>query len=376
MGYFNNHYYLILLFNAQLVVVDASSKSRVVPRWHVLLLRYQLAAVYVFGGLSKLNSDWIAGWPVRKWMNAAFEDAIEEVLPELNGNEISEELWWFKLIPESVTMFLVFGGLLFDLLIVPCMSMRSTRTFGAVLILTFHTINLFLFDIGVFPLLGIFSMVLFYDAEDLPAFCVRSCCCEESVVEGRGGEEEKEEEINVSIENRPALMPSVFTLCFLFLFGFLQLLLPLRHYFYHSGTNQIVGWTGNGEFFSWRMMLTSKECTGHFVVTFDSSDEDDDRSNQMKVEVASLGLNQKQEWRAFQHPSYTIQLARFMASSYSVLGADAVEGERAAKRRVQSIRVVAECELNGNHLRQLAMNSTKNLLDDDSHVNLWLPLVN
>ena len=35
-----------------------------VPRWNVLLLRFQLFIVYFYGAIAKLNPDWLAGEPM------------------------------------------------------------------------------------------------------------------------------------------------------------------------------------------------------------------------------------------------------------------------------------------------------------------------
>ena len=56
----------------------------------------------------------------------------------------------------------------------------------------------------------------------------------------------------------------------------------------------------------------------------------------MIVKVESLGLHKKQEWRAFQHPSYTIQLAKFIASTYSVLD-DSKEGMGTNKHLIKKL---------------------------------------
>ena len=65
-----------------------------------------------------------------------------------------------------------------------------------------------------------------------------------------------------------------------------QLLMPVRFLLYNTNVN----WTGHGEMFSWRMMLTSKRCTGHFELEFEDS---------MTIlrDPSDFGLNQMQWWR-------------------------------------------------------------------------------
>ena len=59
----------------------------------------------------------------------------------------------------------VYGGLLFDLLIVPALLWRKTRPVAFVLALAFHLANATLFDISVFPWLMGLLTVLFFPAD-------------------------------------------------------------------------------------------------------------------------------------------------------------------------------------------------------------------
>jgi len=38
------------------------------PAWTLWLLRAQVAVVYFFGGVAKLNGDWLRGEPMRMWL--------------------------------------------------------------------------------------------------------------------------------------------------------------------------------------------------------------------------------------------------------------------------------------------------------------------
>jgi hypothetical protein len=93
-----------------------------------------------------------------------------------------------------------------------------------------------------------------------------------------------------------------------------QFVVPLRHYAYHHGTGQTVGWTSEGELFGWRMMLTSKQCSGYFTAVTQerggASTKGATTTREVSIALESLQLTTKQQWRAFQHPDYTIQLAQ------------------------------------------------------------------
>ena len=81
-----NHYYLITLLLGLLAClpVDREFSLRVFRRpserrgqvraWVLYLLRFQIGVVYVFGGLAKLNSDWLMhAEPLRIWLSANAE---------------------------------------------------------------------------------------------------------------------------------------------------------------------------------------------------------------------------------------------------------------------------------------------------------------
>jgi hypothetical protein len=76
-AYFNNHFYLNCMLGGWLAVGDAHRRwsldvarfpalaSHTVPRWHVLGPAIQMAIPYVFGGIAKINPDWLRGEPMR-----------------------------------------------------------------------------------------------------------------------------------------------------------------------------------------------------------------------------------------------------------------------------------------------------------------------
>ena len=55
-----------------------------------------------------------------------------------------------------------YGGLLFDLLIVPLLLWRRTRPLAFLVALAFHLTNWYLFNIGIFPWLMIAATLLFF----------------------------------------------------------------------------------------------------------------------------------------------------------------------------------------------------------------------
>ena len=76
-----NHYYFISLVAFILIWLPANGeysldvllrpqkRKRKVPAWNIDILRFQIAVVYVFAGLAKLNADWlIDAQPMRIWL--------------------------------------------------------------------------------------------------------------------------------------------------------------------------------------------------------------------------------------------------------------------------------------------------------------------
>jgi len=197
----------------------------VVPGWSLFLVRFVVGIPYFYGGIAKINSDWLAGQPARMMLE-------DDTSHPLYGQWATDD--WF------VYAF-AWGGMLFDLLIVPALLWRRTRIIALVAMTLFHLSNAALFTIGVFPWFMIAATLVF-----LPAGFFRKLLLRPVV---RGD------------RYRPAssLMQSV-TLLMLGLFVAFNLLFPLRHHLY--GGN--VHWSEHGHYFSWRMKLRGKKCAIQF----------------------------------------------------------------------------------------------------------------
>ncbi|MCH7769157.1 MAG: HTTM domain-containing protein [Nitrospinae bacterium] len=75
-----NHVYLICLLSFLLIfipchrsfsldaIIFPKARSKFAPAWCVWLLRAQIGLVYFYGGIAKLNSDWLHGEPMRTWL--------------------------------------------------------------------------------------------------------------------------------------------------------------------------------------------------------------------------------------------------------------------------------------------------------------------
>jgi hypothetical protein len=255
----------------------------------------------------------------------------------------------------------------------------GARRAGVGATLLFHFLNYHLFDIGIFPFLGAGASVLFLTERELESvwasmmsglMCCRRCFEQHDEIHNKGDADVREVE-NIRRGGSTAARPGrhnsttmtcsqrILT-CLLCLYALIQLLLPVRHFAYHLGTNETVNWTGEGEQFGWRMMLTSKRCTGHFTVLLRDGQS-------VRVETDDLGFTLKQEWRVFQDPArYTWQVAHFLRGQ---MGED----------HVAAVYAQASCSLNGGPV-QPYINASVDLLKvtDDVFVRsrgrrLWLP---
>ena len=230
---YNNHYYLLMLLNFLMVIVpahryasldirrDPKLKSLTCPRWCLLLFAVQMSIVYFYAGIAKLNPDWLSANPVAYWMDVKSKYIIIGPLLGL-----------------SITPWVVaYGGLLFDLVIIQGLWFKKTRKVVFIISVFFHLFNSAVFQVGIFPYLGIEIAVFFLPPEQIRKIFFKN----------------KPEATPES--NQPFNYQSNKTvLAFLIIWFSIQLVLPLRHYLFPGNVN----WTEEGHRLSWRMMLRQK----------------------------------------------------------------------------------------------------------------------
>ena len=242
----NNHDYLIALFGFLLIFVpahrhgslDATLKPKIrsptVPAWALWLLRFQVGVPYFFGALAKLNGDWmLRAQPMTLWLETG--GAGGDLLPDfMRGPRAGYFFSW--------------SGFLLDLLIVPCLLYRRTRLAAYLVIVTFHCINSYIFDIGVFPWLMICATAIFFP----PGWPRRvGLAAKRAAPRKRQGKPPEE------LDRRQRL-----TVALLGAYVALQVLLPFRHLLYPGN----VDWTEEGIYFAWRMKLRDKRGDMHLVL--------------------------------------------------------------------------------------------------------------
>jgi hypothetical protein len=228
-----NHFYLIILISFLLIFLPAHRAfsldawrrpelaANLVPAWTWLLLQFQLGAVYFFGGVAKINGDWLRGEPMRMWL------ARRPDFPLVGG--LSTEEW--------VVYLFSYGGLLFDLLIAPLLIWRRTRPFAIAAVIFFHLTNDNLFTIGIFPWFMIAATPIFFEPDWLPRTFKRLSA--RAVAARYRPPSPQRKHLIVSLVG---------------LYVAVQCLLPMRHWLYTGDPN----WTEEGHRFSWHMKLRSK----------------------------------------------------------------------------------------------------------------------
>ncbi len=239
-----NHYYFVSLVAFLLILIPANryfsldarfgitKPSSTCSLWEIRILQFQIAIVYFYAGLAKLNYDWlIQAQPLKYWLHTANHWAIWGDL--LKQNWVAYLFSWF--------------GAFYDLFIVIFLIIPKTRLFAYFFVIVFHIVTWILFPIGVFPWVMIVATLIFFN----PSFhekilnTIRSIFFLKSIkTEGRTGKKNK------------LILPLL--ACYMSF----QILFPLRFLIYEGP----IFWTESGYRFSWRVMLMEKTGYATFYI--------------------------------------------------------------------------------------------------------------
>ena len=295
---------------------------RPIPYWHVFLFKFLFSLVYFWGGIAKMNSDWVRGYPLWLWIQ-------DDMHPDKKY---------------ALGLALSLGGLAFDLFVPLFLYLERTRPLALVGCHCFHVMNCLMFKIGSFPwlmhgtsllflnthtprhmllgllprlaafftrpmwlsrwLLHLHTELPYYEDEHMYARLVaaapppkpeaaagkaleaeaRPVATEESALRQRKGKkpeaaapEKAGQEAGAEAAKARPLAPATAcpgkwrraaVLLFLGVFATYQTLMPIRaYYFWAKPGGHNPSWSEHGHRFSWRMMLRGKICTGGFTVT-------------------------------------------------------------------------------------------------------------
>lgn len=164
-AYFNNHIYLyaLIAFLLSFTAADRfyspgrSKDTQVwIPGWQIWHFRLLIVTAYFFTGIVKLKPDWLLR-----------QEPIRSMCYNLPASHPFHGL----IDNEPAVMLLTYAGFLIDILAPLWLLHKGFRRYMIWVFAAFHTTNSFLFDdIGVFPFVMLATLLLFYDAHELPFF--------------------------------------------------------------------------------------------------------------------------------------------------------------------------------------------------------------
>lgn len=302
---YNNHYYLLILLCILMMLVPANQyasldvkrkpviKSLTCPRWCLWVFIIQLWLVFTYAAIAKIQPDWLSARPVSLWFQYKTDYPI--IGPLLATN-------WIKWV-------VAYGGIFFDLFIVPLLLWKRTRVLAFIASLVFHGFNSAVFQIGIFPYLMIAADVFFFEPEKVRKFFFKN-----------------KPSVQTNTNSPTAYsLPNTIVAGILAIFFVLQIALPLRHLFFPGDVN----WTEEGHRMSWRMMLRSKGGNLYFKL----------RNSQTKEEwnvYMSEYLTDVQAADVATHPDMIWQFVQLLKKMYAAKGIQQL-----------GIYAVSEASLNG-----------------------------
>lgn len=281
-----NHYYFVSLIALLLISVpanadfsiDARRKKHVyrpeIPQWTIRILQFQLACVYFFAGLAKLETDWLVeAQPLKIWLQAHRD--LPVIGPYLAESWVAYLFSWF--------------GCFYDLFIVLFLLMAKTRKWAYMAVILFHVCTWYLFPIGVFPWVMIFSTLLFFSPEFHQGILRRL-----------------KQLFNWKTPVNLTVYRSQKTYKFLLvLFIAWQVLVPMRYLLYPGD----LFWNEEGFRFSWRVMLMHKEGYATFWVK--------DRASGRQLEIRNSDyLTENQIDQMSTQPDMILQYADYLEEKF------------------------------------------------------------
>jgi hypothetical protein len=308
--FFQNHFYLICLLSFLFLLTPANRLwsmdtwgkpvSRYIPRWSLLVFKLQFFIVYFFGGIAKLNPDWLSGHPVSEWMTMKADPST------LLGTILGQH--WFHQV-------VIWGGLGLDLSAGFFLMWHKTYWLGFLMTLPFHLLNSQLFKIGIFPWLmlttnGVFAPPdwprrVYNMVPGLPKLIAQILGRKES---GGGAATATGGSLPEPLPPVSSWTPpfSKAVLSVLGVYFVVQFLVPLRCFLYPDNVN----WTEEGHRFSWRMMLRDKQIA---LVQFHVTDPQTGETSLVPLQnLISPDQLRMMSWE----PDMVLQMAHYLADNF------------------------------------------------------------
>jgi len=299
LTYYLNHYYFVSLVSFLLIWVPAnryfamdvwrkpSIFRNVVPAWCVNIFKLQLAIVYIYAGIIKINYDWlINALPLKIWLPA------NDKLPLIGS------LFAWKFTPYLFSWI----GMLYDTTIVFFLANKATRVFAYFTVIVFHILTGILFQIGVFPMVMIGATLIFF-SEKWHVSVLHHLNRILRIDKGSLLEQKEVVVYEIPQKVKPFLK-GMLVLYFIFQFVF-----PWRFLLYPNN----MYWTEQGYRFGWRVMLMEKAGTATFYVK-------DSKTGREGMVFNDEFLNPHQEKQMAMQPDMILQYAHFLGKHYAAKG--------------------------------------------------------
>jgi vitamin K-dependent gamma-carboxylase len=351
-----NHFYLVVLISFLMMFLPAHRKFSVdskifsklkthwIPNWTIWILQFQIGIVYLYGGIAKLNRDWLSGSPMDMW------------LPSRSDFPLIGSLFQNY----ETALVMSYSGLILDLVAFPLLMIRKTRPWIILALILFHLMNDRIFSIGIFPwfMIGVLTIYLpttwprdlysylsgfkpaqkqmwitatilaalagswFHEQISIVPFLISAMIFVVLVWDFRVN---PREETHLILEN-PKISKSNWIVAGVLVWLFIQITVPLRHYTISGNPS----WTEEGHRFAWHMKLRSKSCVEQFYVL--------DRESSERREINGMPfLESWQRDKVSARPQMIAQYSSFLSKLYDD----------------QPIYADIRCSLNGREQRSL-----------------------
>lgn len=330
LTYYLNHYYFVSIIALLMIFVPANRylsldvlrkptlHCATVPGWCINIFKLQLAIVYIFAGLIKINPDWLLhALPLKIWLPA--NDKLFLIGP----------IFTYKITPYIFSWV----GMLYDTTIVFWLLWPKTRLLAYISVIIFHVLTGILFQIGVFPVVMIGATLMFFSPQWHQNFLwTLARFIQPSQLHIINSFKDKfYKPSNIQKQFFKIALPVFFTF---------QIIFPWRFLLYPGN----MYWTEQGYRFGWRVMLMEKAATATFYIT--------DSKTGRKGEVFNSDfLNSHQEKQMAMQPDMILQYAHFLGNYYQ-------------KQGIQNPKVTAEIYVTLNaQPSKLYIDSTLNLMN-------------
>lgn len=297
-----NHYYFISILSFLLIFLPANSsfsidsylkkKSyRLVPKWSIDAIKLLVSIVYVYAGLTKINSDWLfKAMPLKIWLPSKYD------LPFI-GETLMQQNWFHYAMSWS--------GMIYDLIIPFLLFYKKTRWFAFGLVVFFHVFTGILFPIGMFPYVMIVSSLIFFEA----GFHHKIILFLKRILNYFFKLKQK-----IVVKEIYNFKHQKITIIVLSLFFIVQLVFPFRYALY---PNELF-WTEEGYRFSWRVMLMEKMGYANFKITNSKT------GNFFYVDNQDFLTPLQEKQMSFQ-PDFILEYAHFLGDHFKSNGHENIQ---------------------------------------------------